>query len=219
MNLSAESQEYIANFYATVSYVTKQSVFSAIQFCTKNYYDSIRELCNAFHVSRSGYYKWLNRNRIDNKDARIVREIRKCQAISNYTLGYRKMAMCLRQQSITNKSDISIYRIMNKYNLLSRSVRTKKNSILNKEISPYPNLLKRDFSADFPNQKWCIDITQFYAKGKKLYMCAVIDLYDRSIVGYSFSDRENMSLVKRTLKQALKSRDNLEEELIILHSD
>jgi len=106
-----------------------------------------------------------------------------------------------------------------RYGLQSRCIRTRKARLINRQISPYQNLLNRDFDASLPNQKWCIDITQFHADGKKLYMCAIIDLYDRSIVGHSISDRENMSLVKKSLKQALKSRADSEELPVILHSD
>ena len=108
---------------------------------------------------------------------------------------------------------------MKRYSLQSQCIRTRKARLINRQIAPYKNLLARDFNAEFPNQKWCIDITQFYANGKKLYMRAVIDLYDRYIVGYGISDRENMSLVKRTLKQALKSRCDSGDVLLILHSD
>jgi len=101
----------------------------------------------------------------------------------------------------------------------SQCIRTNKARLINRQIAPYQNLLNRDFNASLPNQKWCIDITQLYADGKKLYMCAIIDLYDRSIVGYSISDRENMSLVKKSLKQALKSRGDPEARPVILHSD
>ena len=29
------------------------------------------------------------------------------------------------------------------------------------------NILARDFSADYPNQKWCTDVTEFKVPGQK----------------------------------------------------
>ena len=79
------------------------------------------------------------------------------------------------------------------YCLQSQCIRTKKARLINRQITPYQNLLNRDFNASMPNPKWCIDITQLYADGKKLYMCSIIDPYDCSIVGHSISGREHVA--------------------------
>lgn len=45
------------------------------------------------------------------------------------------------------------------------------------------NILARKFTAEKPNQKWCTDVTEFkYGNGKKAYLSAIIDLYDKSIL-------------------------------------
>ena len=219
MQLSDESQMYLANIYATVPTLSTSAKYAVIQYCVSHHHDPISKLCTHMGVSRSGYYKWFNRSQKPNKYAKLLKIIRKYQTICNYTAGYRKITVYLRLKYNICISESTVYRLVKRYGLQSQCIRTRKARLINRQIASYQNLLCRDFNAKSPNQKWCIDITQFYAKGKKLYMCAVIDLYDRSIVGYGISDRENMSLVKRTLKQALKSRDNPEEELIILHSD
>ena len=113
----------------------------------------------------------------------------------------------------------AVFRLLKRYGLQSQCIRTKKARLINRQITPYQNLLNRDFSASLPNQKWCINITQFYADGKKLYMCAIIDLYGRSIVDHSISEKDNMLLVKKTLKKALKCRADPREMPVILHSD
>ena len=92
-------------------------------------------------------------------------------------------------------------------------------ALVSAEINVYQHLLRRDFSAFLPNQKWCIDITQLNASDKKIYMCAIIDLFDRSIVAYRISDRQNKALVKNTIKTALAKLDKDSVAPVVLHSD
>ena len=219
MSISEESQTYISNVYATVPTLSQSAKYPIIQYCATYFHDPISQLCLCMRASRSGFYKWRNRCRKPHKYAKLLRVIRKYQAMCNYTAGYRKIAAYLRLKHNICISESTVYRLVKRYGLQSQCIRTKKARLINRQIAPYHNLLNRDFNAELPNQKWCIDITQLYVDGKKLYLCAIIDLYDRSIVGHCISSRENMSLVKNTLKQALKSRESPAEAPIILHSD
>ncbi|WP_281271398.1 IS3 family transposase [Leucothrix arctica] len=47
------------------------------------------------------------------------------------------------------------------------------------------NLLWRNFKAAEPNTKWTTDITYIWVKNRWLYLATVMDLYSRSIVGWS----------------------------------
>ncbi len=48
---------------------------------------------------------------------------------------------------------------------------------------------------NIPQHKVLTDITEFkYGKNKKIYMCAALDLYDRSILSYSLSEKPNTNL-------------------------
>ena len=66
------------------------------------------------------------------------------------------------------------------------------------------NVLKRDFHADAPNEKW---LTEFkYYDGsvvKKLYLSAILDLYDRRIVAYKIGESNNNELVFSTFDEAV----------------
>lgn len=65
---------------------------------------------------------------------------------------------------------------------------------------------KRDFRADHPNQKWLTDITEFKIPGvnQKLYLSAILDLYDNSIIAYKISTTNNNQLVFNTFDLAIK---------------
>ena len=67
------------------------------------------------------------------------------------------------------------------------------------------NKLGRDFYADAPNKKWATDVTEFKVPGdnKKLYLSAILDLYDRYPVAYVIGTRNDNGLVFRTFDKAL----------------
>ncbi|MBF8653405.1 IS3 family transposase, partial [Pseudomonas putida] len=58
-----------------------------------------------------------------------------------------------------------------------------------------PNILKRDFRADQPNQKWVTDVTEFKVAGEKLYLSPIMDLYNGEIVAYRTDSRPRFTLV------------------------
>lgn len=71
------------------------------------------------------------------------------------------------------------------------------------------NLLNRQFHADKPNEKWLTDVTEFkWYEGTqvhKIYLSAILDLYDRRIVSYDISNSNDNPLVYRTFDIAVKS--------------
>ncbi|MGL5056456.1 MAG: IS3-like element ISEnfa5 family transposase, partial [Fusobacteriaceae bacterium] len=59
------------------------------------------------------------------------------------------------------------------------------------------------FSAEVAEQKILTDITEFkYGVDKKIYMCATFDLYDKSILSYSLSNKANTELVLKVLESS-----------------
>jgi putative transposase len=80
-----------------------------------------------------------------------------------------------------------------------------------------PNLLKRDFTADRPNQKWLSDITYIPTQEGWLYLAVILDLYTRGIVGWAMSDRMTGDLTISALEMALLQRQP--EAGLIHHSD
>ena len=76
------------------------------------------------------------------------------------------------------------------------------------------NVLARKFTAEKPNQKWCTDVTEFkYGNGKKAYLSAIIDLYDKSIVSYVLGHSNNNDLVFKTIRPAIRQLVRLKEML------
>lgn len=80
-----------------------------------------------------------------------------------------------------------------------------------------PNLLGRQFAAGACNEKWVTDITQFRVSGRKLYLSALMDLYNSEIVTWHLSAQEDLKLVMQMLRSAVKRLDRGDPPM--LHSD
>lgn len=131
--------------------------------------------------------------------------------------GYRRMTMNIIAKTGEIVNHKRIYRLMNKLGLSSviRKKRKKYVAIQPEQIAE--NILNRKFQAIFPNEKWVTDVTEFkYGDGKKAYLSAILDLYDRSIVSYVLSHRNDNLLVFKTLDLAI-IRNPMAKGL--LHSD
>ena len=172
-------------------------------------------MCRFFNVSRSGYYKYLRRKDILDKDLPLANKIEECQELNHKTYGYRRVHIWLERQGIY-RNPKTVLRIMQKYNLLS-VVRRKRFHYCSQYLHRYPNSLNREFTADRPNQKWVTDISYIKTDQGFLYLSIIRDLYDNSIVAYKTAKDQSIKLVLDTIKAA-KRKEKVTGELQ-LHSD
>jgi len=82
-----------------------------------------------------------------------------------------------------------------------------------------PNLLQRNFSTDTPNKKWSIDISYIFCRDGLNYLCAIKDMYDKSIISWSVSPFIDFKLVMDTLKASIEKVPYEQRKELILHSD
>jgi transposase InsO family protein len=112
-----------------------------------------------------------------------------------------------------------VYRLMKRLRLQGRHPRAyKKTTRPGKKLVDAPDLVKRKFTADGPNQKWCGDVTYIKTWDDGwAYMATVIDLYSRKLVGWAISDRNDTPLIVAALKNAIANRKP--KGKVIFHSD
>lgn len=79
------------------------------------------------------------------------------------------------------------------------------------------NVLKRDFTAKRPNTKWASDVTEFRVCGKKIYLSAIIDLFDRTVITYEHAFHPTTAFTARTLARTINSQQP--EPGLIVHTD
>ena len=165
-------------------------------------------VCHILDLNRSSYYKWKKRV----KPAKEVQDETVCKLISEYdvtfkhTLGYRRMTLFINRLNQTKYSNQYIHRLMKHLNIKSLIRRKKYNYIKSKPEQTAENILNRDFTTNKPNEKWLSDVTEFKVMGHntKLYLSAILDLYDNSIVSYKISYHNNNQLVFETFDEVIK---------------
>ena len=85
-----------------------------------------------------------------------------------------------------------------------------------KKATPAPDLVKRDFTADGPDELWLADITYISTWSGYLYLSVVLDVYSRRIVGWQMATHLRTELVIAALDMALRQR---RPDGVIHHSD
>lgn len=170
----------------------------------------ISSLCTLGHVSRASYYKWLHRDipayEVENK--RIADEIEKIH-MESPDKGYRRIRDDLERYHNIKANDKRILRICRTKGIKS-TIKYSNNGCTRQAANPQfiaENVLNREFTAEAPNQKWLTDVTEFkYYIGievHKVYLSAILDLYDRRIVKFVIGDSNNNALVFKTFDAAI----------------
>jgi putative transposase len=137
-------------------------------------------------------------------------------------MGYRRIRDELDRKHDIHVNDKRILRINRALHIQS-TIKYGRHGCTKSTTSPEyiaENHLKRQFYADAPNQKWLTDVTEFkYYIGPeihKIYLSAILDLYDRRIVAYAISDFNDNRLVFDTFNAAVASNPNAHP---LFHSD
>ena len=137
-------------------------------------------------------------------------------------MGYRRIRDKLKHDHGINISDKRMLRICRKTNIRS-TIKYSRKGCTQSDKDPQvtaENVLDRKFHADNPNEKWVTDVTEFrWYKGPeihKVYLSAILDLYDRRIVAYAVSDRNDNPLVFKTFDRAVKANPGAHP---LFHSD
>ena len=186
---------------------------------------TIKELCKTFHVTRSSYHRWKRGEKSprEQENERLAKEIERIHA-EDPSKGYRRIADDLNAAAPDGKrvNDKHALRIMRKLGIQS-SVKGRHNGCTRAARHPEytaENILNRKFHADRPNEEWLTDVTEFkYTDGKemrKLYLSAILDLFDRRIVAFQLSDRNDNPLVFDTFDKAVAENP---EAHPLFHSD
>jgi putative transposase len=177
-------------------------------------------MCRCLDVSPSGYYDWEKRSpsprQLDNE--RLLRRIREIHEDSRGAIGVPRMHEDLRDAGeIASKNRIA--RLMASAGLQGWPRKKKRGQRYPSALPPadVQNQLQRDFTALEPEQKWVTDITELKTGEGRLYLCVVIDLFSKLVVGWSMHHRQDRQMVIRAVEMAVWQRQ--ESYDVILHSD
>lgn len=180
---------------------------------------SINSMCKELGVKRSGYYSWLQRGKSEREKRNLWLEHKiwfifqeSCQRY-----GSPRITAELKAQGIkcTKKT---VAKIMKYLGLKSKIRRRYKITTNSKHKFPVAkNLVERKFNPAESNRLWVSDITYIRTLEGWLYLAVIIDLYSKTIVAWSASNRADENLVAGTITKAINSRNPGKE--LIFHSD
>ena len=166
-------------------------------------------MCRLLGVSRSGYYSWQRRPVSVRKmaDKALITAIKIVHQASRGVYGSLRVYWRLRQLQ-WSCSRKRVARLMRQSGLRGKRRRRFRPRTTNSDhtLPIAPNLLKQEFSATAPNQKWASDISYIDTSQGWLYLAVIIDLYSRRVVGWAMSQRIDRFLVLAALDMAVRSR-------------
>ena len=203
----------------------QEHIYIAIEFLNIHRGYSVKEICIALKLNRSSYYKWKKRKQSKSEllNLQITEYVKEYYEESNGVLGYRQMSITINREKIDelpHRVNVKrVHRIMRILGLKSVIRRKRPDYVKSKPEITAENVLNRDFKATVPFEKWLTDVTEFkYYVGpevKKLYLSAILDLYDRRFQKTRTTSNNN-ELVFTTFDEATSLYPNAKP---IFHSD
>ena len=178
----------------------------------------MRELLKLAEMARSTFYYYLKKYKSNHdKYHKIKKEIFNIFNENNGRYGYGRITLELKNRDF-NINHKTVSKLMNILGIKSiQRPKRRYNSYQGSIGKIANNLLKRDFKADKPNQKWVTDVTEFKVHDRKLYLSPIIDLFNGEIISYNLSKHPTFQQITDMLEKAfIKIKNNTN---LILHSD
>ena len=182
---------------------------------------SIAAMCRVLSVSRSGFYDWLVKQDkprlLKHRQERIDAHVAHAFNADKGRSGAIRVALALEKQGIHyNRKTVALS--LQRQGLRAKAARKFKATTQSAHNLPVAdNLLKQDFTASRPNQKWAGDITYLWTNEGWYYLAVVLDLYSRKVIGWAMSERMTARLVCDALTMALFRRKH--PKGVIVHTD
>lgn len=166
--------------------------------------------------SEQAYYKWLKQpvSAREAEEAHLIEVLRELHE-DDPEGGYRVLA-----DDITDLgyqlSERRVWRLCHVAGIRS-TITTRKRRYKRAGPPVHDDLVQRAFTAEGPNQLWLTDITEHWTGEGRLYCCAIKDVWNNKIVGYSIDSRMKARLAVNALEMAVTHQGN--PEGVIVHSD
>nr|WP_253695197.1 MULTISPECIES: IS3 family transposase [unclassified Treponema] len=183
--------------------------------------EKVSIVCRILTASRSSYYR--KEKTVKEEEIALEKAIISTFKRNDGNSGRIRIKKELASNGI-RVSEWKISRILKKYGLIAKGGRKKSKKAVQqkkmqrKEKIMRQNLIKDKFSITIPNKLWSSDISEFRIANRKLYVCAIIDVGTRRIVGWAISLHMRESIVHDAFKMAHGRNPHLAEQPYY-HSD
>jgi len=175
--------------------------------------------CRVLGLARAPFYRWLEHPFTDAQldEAWLANAIFDAHA-DDPEFGYRFLADEVRRiDKHTDVSDRVVWRICRDHQWWSVFGKPKRSKASKPGTPSHDDLVRRDFTAQAPNELWLSDITEHWTREGKLYVCAIKDVFSNRIVGWAIDERMKARLVVAAIEMAVARRTSVAG--CILHSD
>lgn len=206
----------LAGCIQTISLKKKLEILENIHNAHDKY--SIHELCEAMEVDRGTFYNHIFRRRDthwrDEKEKRLMIVVQQVFEDNRQRFGAERIAKVMNANGFSINKE-HVLRIMHELGIEAITVGAKK--AYKQKREQHINRVRREFSVDKPNTVWVSDITYFKCCDNNMYLCVVIDLFSRMVVGYTISHSPSKQIASSALKKAVLFRGP--EKGLTFHSD
>ena len=180
----------------------------------------LRSMADCLEVASSTYYDHFNRMKREEEknDIQLLEFVYNVWKKNKKSYGLRKILKEVKKASLPWGAR-KIKKAMKTLNIKGKQVKKfrVKTTDSEHENRIAPDLVKRNFTPSKKNQVWVSDVTFIASSVGWLYLCVILDLYSRKVVGWTLSDKNDSSLIELTLQKAILSRNP--EQGLIFHSD
>jgi transposase InsO family protein len=165
--------------------------------------------CEVLEVSASGYFTWARQHKTKRtgppgrySDEALLAHMRAIHDEVKQEYGWPRMHKELVARGIRVGKE-RVRRLMQQHGIKAKTKRKFVVTTDSKHNLPVaPDLVQRKFNPEAPNQLWSGDITYIATDEGWVYLAAVIDLFNRQVVGWSMKEHMQTSLVKDALTMA-----------------
>jgi len=176
-------------------------------------------MCVWLQVSRSGYYRWQER---DVSPRARQREAVRCAVVEVYHQFKKRYGAPRITEELT---ELGIPCSLNHVAQLLQleGLRARNGRHFKYKPTPYAtsnvaeNILARNFNADKPDEKWVSDITYIDVDGEWMHLAVILDLFSRQIIGWAVDETMTTELILEAFNMAVARRKVMPG--LILHSD
>lgn len=183
---------------------------------------SVEKMARTLKIHRSAYYRWItnseSRSTKKRTEVALISKIKTIQENVRYSYGAPRIKDALNDTEERPINHKRVTRILRQNDLNKRSKRKYKHTTNSKHtFKTVSNILNRNFKTSIPNQKWVSDFTYIWTNEGWLYLCVIIDLFSRKVVGWSTSKQIDTDLLLSSFWQAIYKRNP--QEGLLFHSD
>ena len=180
---------------------------------------SLRKMSQVFGVGLSGYHAWQRRkpSRHRQKDLALLERIKILQKKHKGRYGSPRIWDDLKAEGF-RVSRKRVARLMRQNGLSAIGKKKWVNTTDSGHSLPVAeNILNREFAADAPGTKWVSDITYLPTTQGWVYLCVVIDLWDRKVIGWSLAT--DMAAIHTVQALMMACLNRVPRPGLIFHSD